>query len=108
MLNDFLHAIREFLYDNSNKLMVLGVFLVLLLAAYHMCMLLGRPGQEKFAEFAIQKSGEAFAAFLGLVTGVALGRAMNGNNGNGNGKTPAPEPQLPSQTAITAASPATS
>jgi len=59
----------EFLKDHYGLLFVLGVFVMLLVFAHHAA---GRPDEAKFAEYCLSKSGEAFAAFLGLITGAKL------------------------------------
>lgn len=78
-----------FLEGSRNAILVLAVFILLLVFAHHSA---GRADEAKFADYCLSKSGEAFAAFLGLITGHAL--AVNGNgksNGNG-GPPPAPDP----------------
>jgi hypothetical protein len=79
----------EFFAGARNAILVLFVFVLLLLFAHHSS---GVASEAKFADYCLSKSGEAFAAFLGLITGHAL--AVNGNgklNGNG-GPPPVPDP----------------
>jgi hypothetical protein len=78
-----LSGLADFFHEHFSKLLVLAAFILLLLFAHHAS---GQPAEAKFAEYCTSKSGEAFAAFLGLITGRAL--TSNGN-GNGNGNTPA-------------------
>jgi hypothetical protein len=76
----------EFFKDHYGLLFVLAVFVLLLLFAHHSA---GIPSEAKFAEYCLSKSGEAFAAFLGLITGAKLAGS------NGNGKQPDPQPAPP-------------
>ena len=70
--------LAEFFHENATKLLILGVFLLLVIFAHHAY---AHNEKEAFASYCLSKSGEAFAAFLGLVTGRAL---AGGKNGNGN------------------------
>jgi hypothetical protein len=74
----------EFFRDHYGLLFVLAVFVMLLIFAHHSA---GIPSEIEFSKYCLSKSGEAFAAFLGLITGAKLA-----GNGNGNGKTPDPKP----------------
>ena len=87
--------ITQFFLGARNAILVLLVFLTLLIFAHHSA---GVPAESKFAEYCLSKSGEAFAAFLGLITGQHL------LTGNGNGKkNPDPlKPADPSQAASAA------
>jgi hypothetical protein len=76
----------DFFKERYGLLLVLGVFVLLLLFAHHSA---GIPSETKFAEYCLSKSGEAFAAFLGLITGSAK---FAGNNGNGRLPDPKPAP----------------
>ena len=71
MLKDVIYGIGAFLHDNAGRLLVLSVFLLLTTFAHHAA---GKPPEADFEQFCISKSGEAFAAFLGLITGAALAK----------------------------------
>lgn len=66
---------NDFLKEHFSLVLVLLAFLTLLLFAHHAS---GRAEEAKFADYCISKSGEAFAAFLGLITGAKL--MQNNNN----------------------------
>lgn len=71
---------NEFFENHSGKVLVLAVFLALLLFAHHAASV---PAEAKFGEYCISKSGEAFAAFLGLITGQLMRGNGNGTKSNG-------------------------
>lgn len=73
---------KAFFVGARNAVLVLSVFVMLLVFAHHSA---GRSGEEKFADYCLSKSGEAFAAFLGLITGHAVA-SVSKDNGNGNGR----------------------
>lgn len=75
---------KELFAGARNAVLVLSVFMVLLVFAHHGA---GRAGEEKFADYCLSKSGEAFAAFLGLITGHAVATVSrdNGNSKVGTG-----------------------
>jgi len=65
----------SFLQNNAGRLLILAVFVTLLLFAHHSA---GVANEADFASFCQAKAGEAFAAFLGLITGAML----SGKNGS--------------------------
>lgn len=65
----------DFLKEHYGLSFVLAVFVMLLIFAHHAA---GRPEEAKFAEYCLSKSGEAFAAFLGLITGAKMAGLTNG------------------------------
>jgi hypothetical protein len=75
----------DFLKDHYGLIMVLGVFVMLLVFAHHAA---GIQSEAKFAEYCLSKSGEAFAAFLGLITGAKF---ASGNGSKPPDPTPAPK-----------------
>lgn len=76
----------DIIRQNAGRLLIFGSFVFLLVFAHHAW----GAGEKEFAAFCQAKSGEAFAALLGLITGGALA-GMNGKS------TPPPDVAVTSQ-----------
>lgn len=75
----------DIIRQNAGRLLIFASFVFLLIFAHHAW----GAGEKEFAAFCQAKSGEAFAALLGLITGGALA-GMNGKSA-----TPNPPPEQP-------------